>query len=70
VPDPRVAAEMAVLRFRKAVLDPAGPRVDRDVGFEHEVPQLAADAVNLLVERFGTSTSRLARKTRGASRPS
>ncbi len=53
VPDAHLAAEMAVLRFRKAaairaVLESSVIKV----GFEHEVPQLAADAVNRLVERF------------------
>jgi len=53
VPDPRVAAEMAVLRFRKsASVRPVLESSVIKVGFEHEVPQLAADAVNLLVERF------------------
>jgi uncharacterized protein involved in exopolysaccharide biosynthesis len=53
VSDPRVAAEMAVLRFRKAAsIRPVLESSVIKVGFEHEVPQLAADAVNLLVERF------------------
>lgn len=53
VPEERMAAEMAVLRFRKAAsIRPVLESSVIKVGFEHEVPQLAADAVNLLVERF------------------
>jgi uncharacterized protein involved in exopolysaccharide biosynthesis len=53
VPDPNTAAEMAVLKFRKAAtVRPVLESSVIKVRFEHEVPQLAADAVNLLVERF------------------
>jgi len=53
VPDVHLATEMAVLRFRKsASIRPVLESSVIKVGFEHEVPQLAADAVNLLVERF------------------
>jgi uncharacterized protein involved in exopolysaccharide biosynthesis len=44
---------MAVLRFRKAAsIRPVLESSVIKVGFEHEVPQLAADAVNRLVEHF------------------
>jgi len=52
-PDTHLATEMAVLRFRKAAaIRPVLESSVIKVGFEHEVPQLAADAVNFLVERF------------------
>ena len=52
-PDPMLAVEKAVLRFRgsvtvRGVLESSVIKV----GFEHTDPQVAADAVNLLVERF------------------
>jgi uncharacterized protein involved in exopolysaccharide biosynthesis len=53
VSDEYLAAEMAVLRLRKAAsIRPVLESSVIKVGFEHEVPQLAADAVNLLVEHF------------------
>jgi uncharacterized protein involved in exopolysaccharide biosynthesis len=53
VADPQLAIDMAVLRFRKAAsIRPVLESSVIKVGFEHEVPQLAADAVNLLVEHF------------------
>lgn len=52
-PDPEIAAEKAVLRFRKsAAIRPVLESSIIKVGFEHEVPELAARAVNLLVEHF------------------
>src|SRR5262245_27126603 len=52
-PDAQVLTDTAVLRFRKAAsIRPVLESSVIKVGFEHEVPQLAADAVNLLVERF------------------
>jgi len=52
-PDPQRAAEMAVLRFRQAAaIRPVLESSVIKVGFEHAVPQVAADAVNLLVSRF------------------
>ena len=52
-PDPMLAIEKATLRFRNAVsvrgvLESSVIKV----GFQHTDPQVAADAVNLLVERF------------------
>ncbi len=52
-PEPLVAAERAVLRFRgsvhvRGVLESSVIKVS----FEHTDPQIAADSVNLLVERF------------------
>lgn len=52
-PDPELGRGKAVLRFRqatsvRAVLESSVIKV----GYEHEDPRLAADAVNLLVERF------------------
>ncbi len=52
-PDPDRALDKAVMRFRggvaiRGVLESSVIRV----GFEHTDPQIAADAVNLLVERF------------------
>ena len=53
VADPHLLADIAVLRFRKAAsIRPVLESSVIKVGFEHEVPQLAADSVNLLVERF------------------
>jgi uncharacterized protein involved in exopolysaccharide biosynthesis len=51
--DPRIAAEKAVLRLRGAAsIRPVLESSVIKVGFEHAVPVLAADVVNLLVERF------------------
>lgn len=51
--DPDIAAEIAVGLFRKsASIRPVLESSVIKVGFEHEVPQLAAEAVNRLVERF------------------
>src|SRR5688572_21456766 len=51
--DEQLAVDMAVLRFRRsASIRPVLESSVIKVGFEHEVPQLAADAVNRLVERF------------------
>jgi uncharacterized protein involved in exopolysaccharide biosynthesis len=48
VPDPHLAAEIAVLQFRKAAsIRPVLESSVIKVGFQHEVPELAADAVNL-----------------------
>lgn len=52
-PDPELARERAVRRFREDVS--ARPVLESSVikvSFEHSDPKLAADAVNLLVERF------------------
>jgi len=52
-PDEEIATEKAVLRFRKAAsIRPVLESSVIKVGFEHEVPRLAADAVNRLVEHF------------------
>lgn len=51
--DPDIATEMAVLRFRGASsIRPVLESSVIKVGFEHENPTLAAEAVNQLVERF------------------
>jgi uncharacterized protein involved in exopolysaccharide biosynthesis len=51
--DPRIAAEKAVLKLRGAAsIRPVLESSVIKVGFEHPVPVLAADVVNLLVERF------------------
>jgi uncharacterized protein involved in exopolysaccharide biosynthesis len=52
-PDPGIAVEKAVLKFRAAAsIRPVLESSVIKVGFEHSVPALAAEAVNLLVERF------------------
>jgi uncharacterized protein involved in exopolysaccharide biosynthesis len=52
-PDPEVAAQKAVLIFRQtATVRPVLESSVIKVAFAHENPQIAADAVNLLVERF------------------
>jgi len=52
-PDAYLGREKAVLRFREATtVRPVLESSVIKVSYEHEVPQLAADAVNLLVERF------------------
>lgn len=52
-PDREIAIEKAVLKFRAAAsIRPVLESSVIKVGFEHESPALAADAVNLLVERF------------------
>lgn len=51
--DPEIAIEMAVLFFRRsASIRPVLESSVIKVGFEHEVPALAAAAVNRLVENF------------------
>lgn len=52
-PDRDIAAERAVALFRKAAsIRPVLESSVIKVGFEHEVPELAAEAVNRLLERF------------------
>ena len=52
-PDAELAAEMAVVKFRKATsVRPVLESSVIKVSVEHTDPQVAADAVNLLVERF------------------
>src|SRR5262245_39201732 len=51
--DPEVAVKKAMLSFRAdATVRPVLDSSVIKVGFAHEVPQVAADAVNLLVDRF------------------
>lgn len=52
-PDPEIAVAKAVAAFRNAAsIRPVLESSVIKVGFEHEVPLIAADAVNLLIERF------------------
>jgi uncharacterized protein involved in exopolysaccharide biosynthesis len=52
-PDPEMAVKKAVLAFRQAAtVHPVLESSVIKVAFDHPVPQVAADAVNLLMERF------------------